>query len=80
MNAGSIKTSERAQRLLQILMTYREGISGLEISRLLVCLNPATEISGLRQQGFEIECRFAGKTETGAKKYIYRLIGDVWAS
>ena len=75
IHAANIKTSDRLQRLLYLLRTHvLEGVTSLEITEALGILNPGTEVSALRHNGYDVECKYDGKTSTGAKRYRYFLL------
>ena len=74
IHAAHLATSERLQKLLYLLKAHvLEGITSLEINEALGILNPGTEVSALRRNGFDIDCKYDGKTSTGAKRYRYFL-------
>ena len=73
-----IRTSVRLKKILSFLERCGgQGATGLEIWRECDALNPATYISHLRANGYDIECRYAGKSVTGASVYRYFLLGQL---
>jgi hypothetical protein len=71
--SGNIDTSQRLQKALRALGDNQWHTS-LELSKLLH--NPALSatITDLRNNGYEIERQYAGKSEAGQKIHKYRLI------
>ena len=81
MNAGSIKTCETLQKILSLLeFKGPSGATTLEIHNAVGCLNVATNVSALRQNGYKINCHFERLTEDRRKVYRYTLEGELWAS
>lgn len=75
MNYGSIDRCPRLRSILGLLMSRGlEGATTLEIHDICGALNPATEVSAIRHQGYDIKCKYERRTETGAKVYRYRLV------
>lgn len=73
-----IENSKPLQRVLALLKDHIEdGVTGMEILRHANVLNPATVISHLRHNGCQIDCRYQGKSESGAQVYRYWLIEKI---
>ena len=74
IHAANIETSERLQKLLYLLKTKAfAGATSLEITQALGILNPGTEVSALRHNGYDVECKYDRTTDAGAKVYRYFL-------
>lgn len=72
MHYAKLDNSARLQRVLEILLD-RQPHSTMELQeRAEVCAVGST-VGELRRNGYRIECRYAGKTETG-RVYIYKLL------
>lgn len=74
IHAANLRTSRRLQRLNALLVSVGEqGVTTWDICNTLGILNPATHISMLRFNGVDVDCRYEGLSEHGAKIYRYRL-------
>ena len=73
MNFGKVSGSPAQRRILALL---KDGLaySTREIQRRANVCNPATWISALNAQGYNIVCQYAGQNNPGYKIYIYQLI------
>lgn len=72
--------AEKSERLRLTLCALSLGgphfrISTLGIQRYTGSMAPATDISELRQNGYLIDCQYAGKTSSGRKIFRYHLRG-----
>lgn len=72
MHFGKVKNSPPMRRVLALLKRKRQTTLELQI-KAVVC-NPATWVSALRKNGFNIVCKYMGKTENGHRVYRYQLI------
>lgn len=74
MHLTKIESSKRLQAILGLLMMRGEtGATTQELHSVSGSLNPATEVSCIRAQGYKITARYQGRTESGAKIFNYRL-------
>lgn len=77
MHAANIKTNETLQRLRELLAFRGQGgVTSLEINEILHVLNPATEVSALRHNGYIVTCTYEGRSPAGRKVYRYRLVEE----
>ena len=75
MHFARIESSPRLQQLLALLQDRGSiGVTGWEIAERIGVLNPATEISQVRHNGYKIECTLERMTENRRRVYRYRLI------
>lgn len=75
MHYGCVDKSPRLKAILGFLMS--RGLGGattVEIHDICGALNPATEVSAIRHQGYSIDCKYEGRGATGSKIYRYTLI------
>lgn len=75
MHNADIDRSARLKRTLDILKAFPDGATSWQIQTLSNSMAPATDISELRQNGYDIRCRYFGRTSTGRKIYQFRLNG-----
>lgn len=75
MHAASIDKSARLQRTLEVLRAFPAGATTWEIQTLSNSMAPATDVSELRANKYDIRCMYIGKTSTGRKIYRYRYFG-----
>jgi hypothetical protein len=74
MHLTKVSSSKRLQSILGLLaMRGDVGATTQELHTVSGSLNPATEISCIRAQGYKITARYQGRTETNAKIFRYRL-------
>ena len=78
MHAGKIESSKRLQNLLRILLAYPKGCTTAEIQQWTGSMCPGTDVSELRQSGYDIECYYQGKSKTGRRIYRYKYLGRLW--
>ncbi len=72
---AKLDASPRLQRMLAFLRERGpSGATGREIAVECETLNPATQASELRRNGFNIECSYERTTEGGRSVHRYRLI------
>lgn len=75
MHVAKLENSKRLQAILDLLRERGpKGATTREISETTGALNPATEVSALRHNGFSVSCEYQGRTETGSKVYRYWLV------
>lgn len=74
MHFASLKTSPRLQRVYRVLSDGMPHTT-LEIQSTAGVCAVGSTISELRRNGYEIECKCAGRKEDGAMVYRYRLLG-----
>ena len=75
MHAARLSQSPRLQRMLAFLRDRPlSGCTGREFVLACEVLNPATYVSELRKNGFNIECSYERTTEGGRSVHRYRLI------
>jgi hypothetical protein len=74
MHHARVEKSARLQRVLAVLQGGEKHTTS-EIGRKARVLNVATYCSELRQNGFDIECCYAGRNKDGARIYEYQLRG-----
>ncbi|MCK5606533.1 hypothetical protein KAR91_31815 [Candidatus Pacearchaeota archaeon] len=73
MHVGKLKNSPPMRRVLALLKKKHQTTLEIQI-KARVC-NPATWVSALRHNGFNITCEYMGKDEkSGARVYRYQLI------
>ena len=75
MHAARIENSERLTRILTLLSAHPEGVTGLDISIRCNVLNPATYVSELRANGYDIRAAYMGQNDNKRRIYSYRLLG-----
>ena len=72
MHAGRIDRCRRL-RAIHTLLADRAEHSTLELAQAGGTLAVSAAVSELRQNGAVIDCRYAGKTASGARLYLYRM-------
>ncbi len=78
MHAGSIKTSRPLQAALSYLRSKgRVGATTLELSRALGEVAFHSTAAALRANGYDILCRYDGRSSTGRKVYRYWYKGRI---
>ena len=75
MHKANSERSVRLQRTLAVLEGYPVGATTWDIQALTSSMAPSTDISELRQNGYDIACEYAGKTTTGRRIFRYILKG-----
>ena len=75
MNNANAEKSARLQRTLEILRAFPEGATTFDLQCLSNSMAPATDVSECRANGYDIECRYQGKTSTGRRIYSYHYKG-----
>ena len=74
MHFAKLESSPRLQQLLALLQDRGStGVTGWEIADRIGVLNPATEISQVRHNGYRIDCTLERVTESRRRVYRYRL-------
>lgn len=75
MNAGRLETSAPL-RILHSLLLERgaNGATSLEIAERCSTVAPATLVSALRHNGYEVACDYLRRTEAGRKVYRYTIM------
>ena len=73
MHNANIETSKRLQDTLGALIAFDEPTTR-EIQQSTGSMSVSTDISELRQNGYEIDCWQDRKTENGRKIYRYKLL------
>ena len=69
MNIAKVESSKRLQRVLDCLKRYLiSGVSSMTLIEECYVVAPATVVSELRHQGYQIECERKGKV------WIYKLV------
>jgi len=77
MHKANAEKSKRLRAALAALRVFRAygGPTTLDLQMHTGSMAPATDISELRQNGYVIDCEYAGKTATGRKIFRYHLRG-----
>ena len=75
MHKADSEKSARLQRTLAVLEGFPSGATTWDIQSLTSSMAPSTDISELRQNGYGIDCQYAGKTTTGRRIFRYILKG-----
>lgn len=74
MNAGKVENSPGLKAVLGILeLRGPAGVTTWQFIEEAHVANPATEVSALRHNGYQIDCKYEGK-RNGRKVYRYTLI------
>lgn len=73
MHAGRAHHCPRLRAIHTVLADGAEH-STLELSLAGETLAVSAAVSELRQNGADIVCRYAGKTASGARLYLYRML------
>lgn len=74
MHAGRVENSPSLQAVLGFLqLRGSAGATTWQLIEEAKVANPATEVSALRQNGYTINCKYEGKSESGRKVYRYTL-------
>lgn len=77
MHAAKLEKSPRLQGILAFLRERgARGATGWEILEKFQVMNPGTEVSALRQNGIQVDCKQERVTETGRKVYRYTLVEE----
>ena len=76
MHAGKIQTNATLQSLLAYLRErIVSGATSMDLMRDLNMVAPATWVSMLRKNGYNVECEYESVSAvTGRKTYRYRLV------
>ena len=75
-HAASLAGSKPLQRVLQFLRMFgKTGITTAILAEYANVQNVATWVSALRHNGFDIECKYEGQSNDGARIYRYWLRG-----
>jgi hypothetical protein len=77
MRRRNVEKNPRLQRLLSFLKSGPK--TTIEIRYHMNSNAPSTEVSDLRQNGFDIRCNYLRVTNDGRKVYLYTLVGAVAA-
>ena len=72
MKFGKVSGSPAQRRILKLLKDKLPHTTRQIQEKANVC-NPATWISALNMQGYDIECKYRGTDEHGSKIYTYQL-------
>jgi hypothetical protein len=76
VNASKPETSRRLSRTLSYLKAAGAvGATSAELAGFTLSVAPGTDVSELRQNGYLIECRYEGQSQTGRKVYRYLYQG-----
>ena len=75
MHKANAEKSYRLKQTLHVLRAFPDGPTTWDIQSWCGSMAPATDISELRQNGYIIDCEYAGKTATGRKIFRYHLRG-----
>ena len=75
MHNANADKSYRLKQTLDVLRAFPDGPTTWDIQGWCGSMAPATDISELRQNGYVIDCEYAGKTATGRKIFRYHLRG-----
>lgn len=75
MHNADAEKSARLKRTLEVLHAFPEGATTWDIQCLTNSMAPATDISEIRQNGYDVICKYEGKTSTNRRIYRYRLNG-----
>lgn len=73
MHSADVDKSERLRRTLDVLNAFPEGAITWDIQCLTNSMAPATDISELRHNGYDVACKYEGKTSTNRRIFRYRL-------
>jgi len=72
MHFGKVKNSPPMRRVLALLRKKRQTTLEIQV-KARVC-NPATWVSALRKNGFNIVCEYVGTDASDSRVYRYQLI------
>lgn len=73
----ALHTSPRLKPILEALLRAgARGMTSLELSLVGKTVAIGTSISELRANGFDIQCTYEGRTESGRKQFRYALPFD----
>ena len=72
MHFGKVAGSPAQRRILKLLQDKLPHTTRQIQQKANVC-NPATWISALNMQGYNIECKYRSKSKDGARIYYYQL-------
>jgi hypothetical protein len=75
LHSADVEKSARLKRTLEVLQSFPEGATTWDIQCLTSSMAPATDISELRQNGYDVICQYEGKTSTNRRIFRYRLNG-----
>jgi len=76
MHNGTPERSKRLYRALEYVKSAGPvGCTTAELQGFTGSMAPATDISELRQSGYQIECKSEGKNGNGRRVYRYRYLG-----
>jgi len=74
MHAAKIQHSQPLQAVLAFLQARGDqGVTTWEFIEYARVANPATEVSALRHNGYNVECKYQEK-KNGRKVYRYKLL------
>ena len=74
IHAADVSESRRLQRVLELLRSRPEGATTREIIAATGTCAVNSVAAELRQNGYNIECRYEGQSDEGMRIYRYRLI------
>jgi hypothetical protein len=76
MHAAKVEKSTRLRKCLMFLRAAgRPGATTAELQGFTASMAPATDVSELRAQGYEIDCTYQGTSRRGRKVYRYTYKG-----
>lgn len=76
MHAANAEKSQRLRKCLNFLRSWgSKGVTTAELQGFTASMAPATDVSELRAQGYEIDCTYQGKSERGRRVYRYTYRG-----
>ena len=76
MHNGRIENSDRLRRTLAFVRSWgATGAPSAEIQGFTGSMAVATDISEIRRNGYDIECKYVGMTDKGRKVYNYTYRG-----
>lgn len=75
MHNADAEKSPRLMRTLEVLKAFPEGATTWDLQCLTNSMAPATDISEIRQNGYDVVCTYEGKTSTNRRIFRYHLNG-----
>lgn len=76
MHNADVEKSERLQRTLIVIRSHgKYGCTSATLQALTGSMAPATDVSELRRNGYDIDCQYTHMTENHRKVYTYTYRG-----
>lgn len=73
MHAAKLEKSTRLRRVKELLLTFPEGLTTMEIATAAGSVAVHSDVAELRANGLGIECQYEGRTAEGRRVYRYVL-------